>query len=73
MPTTHLIGQLRWYLGRENVHVDAGHVRWLQPLALIGGDHEDVAGFADRIAPERPVLDLGERTPSLQEGGGCST
>ncbi len=67
MHTTHLIDQLRWYLGRHDVDVDARSVRWRQPLALIGGDHEDVDGFADRIAAERPVLDLGERTPSLQE------
>jgi hypothetical protein len=67
MHTTHLIEQLRWYLGRDDVDVDARSVRWRQPLALIGGDHDDVDGFADRIAAERPVLDLDERTPTLQE------
>lgn len=67
MHTTHLIEQLRWYLGRENVDVEARCVRWRQSLALIGSDHEDLDGFADRIAAERPVLDLNERTPSLQE------
>ncbi len=67
MPTTHLNEQLRWYLGRDDVEVDARSVRWRQPLALIGEVHDDVAGFADRIAAERPVLDLDERTPTLQE------
>ncbi len=67
MHTTHLIEQLRWYLGRDDVEVDARSVRWRQPLALIGGDHEDLDGFADRLAAERPVLDLNERTPSLHD------
>lgn len=55
---------LRWYLGKEDVDADARRVNEGRPLALVGSVHEDLDGFADRIAPERPVLDLGDRTPT---------
>jgi hypothetical protein len=57
---------LRWYLGRADVERDAQHLAAGGPLALVGGRHDDLAGFADRLASERPVIDLRKRTPSAR-------
>ena len=62
-----LPGRLQWYLGRTDVGRDAERVIVGVPLALIGGPWDDLEGFADRIAPERPVVDLADRTPSARE------
>lgn len=58
---------LRWYLGRDDVREDVARVNAAGPLALVGGPWDDLEGFADRIAPERPVLDITRRPPSARE------
>ena len=58
---------LRWYLGRDDVDEDAARVEAGGPIALVGGHWDDLPRFADRLAPERPVIDLYERTPSANE------
>ncbi len=58
---------LRWYLGRDDVEQDEVRVRGGSALAIVGGHWDDLAEFADRIAPERPVVDLVDRTPSARE------
>jgi hypothetical protein len=49
---------LRWYLGTESVEKEAEMVMAGGPIAILGRPDDDVVGFADRLAPERPVLDL---------------
>lgn len=63
-----LLQTLRWYLGADDVARDAAMVTAGGPLALLGRADDDVAGFAERLAPERPMLDLldGQR-PSAPE------
>ena len=58
---------LRWYLGRPTVATDLDRIRSGGPLALVGGSWDDLQGFADRLAPARPVLDITRRTPSARE------
>jgi hypothetical protein len=58
---------LRWYLGRDDVREDAARVNAGGPLALVGGPWDDLEGFADRLSPERPVLDITQRAPSARE------
>ena len=53
-----LLQNLRWYLGTDEVDRDAAMVTAGGPLALLGRADDDVVAFADRLAPERPVLDL---------------
>lgn len=63
-----LLRNLRWYLGRDAVDHDAARVTSGGPIALLGKADDDVAGFADRLAPERPVLDLTDGSrPTVQE------
>jgi hypothetical protein len=58
---------LRWYLGRDDVDEDSARLEAGGPLALVGGPFDDLVRFADRLAPDRPVVDLYERTPSANE------
>ncbi len=58
---------LRWYLGRQDVEADISRVVHGGPLAVTGGTWDDLAGFAERLAPERAVLDLKARTPPARE------
>lgn len=58
---------LRWYLGRDDIDADAKQVTAAAPLALIGRRWDDLAGFADRLAPERVVLDVTKHLPSVNE------
>jgi hypothetical protein len=58
---------LRWYRGHSEVSVDLQRVQAGGPLALVGGPWDDLEGFADRLAPERPVFDITDRVPSARE------
>ncbi|HVV82900.1 MAG TPA: hypothetical protein VHE35_07455 [Kofleriaceae bacterium] len=58
---------LRWYLGHPAMATDLDRVRSGGPLALVGGPWDDLQGFAERLAPERAVLDLTLRIPSARE------
>lgn len=63
-----LLRNLRRYLGREEVDHDAAMVMGGGPVAILGSSDDDVVGFADRLAPERPVLDLTDgRRPTVPE------
>lgn len=66
-PPTTVADHLRWYLGRDDIDADAEHVTAARPLALIGRRRDDLEGFADRLAPERVVLDVTKHTPSANE------
>ena len=54
---------LHWYMGKVDEH-DIRHVEDGSPLALVGGSCDDLPGFADRLDPARPVLDLRRAVPS---------
>ncbi len=58
---------LRWYLGRQDVEPDIVRVVMGGPLAIVGGKWDDAVGFAERLAPERAVLDLNRRVPPARE------